>query len=137
MNQGLWIWPSEAREQARVASKISESEHLMTALKAIAKSKEGLSNPELDDALSDNSNWMTLWVVRQLTSLGFIDYKVDFFGGPARYALTDLGAETLRKLTGQAAPPKPTAPPAQPPQAAAKPATPAPTVAPPPAKPTP
>lgn len=83
---------------------ISGSEHLMAALKALGKSKEGLSNSELDYLLSDNSEWMTLWVTRQLVSLGFISYKVDFFGNPARYALTDLGRDVLQRLTTQTAP---------------------------------
>jgi len=115
--------------------RISESEHLMAALKALAKSKDGLSNSELDDVLSDNSNWMTLWVIRQLTSLGFVDYKVDFFGGPARYKLTDLGTDVSQKLTAQAVPPKPTTQPAQPSQAAPKAATPPPPASQPQAKP--
>jgi hypothetical protein len=64
-------------------------------------SKEGLSNSELDDLTADNSNWMTLWTVKQLTSLGFIEYRVDFFGGPARYQLTDLGRNVLGMVAGQ------------------------------------
>jgi len=87
----------------------------MAALKAIMKSKEGLSNAEIDDLLSDNSNWMTLWVMRQLLSLGFVEYRVDFFGNPGRYTMTDLGRDVLQKLTGQAPPVKPTVAPVQPP----------------------
>jgi hypothetical protein len=68
---------------------------------ALAKVKEGLSNSELDDALGDNSNWRTLWAVRQLTSLGFIEFEVDLFGGPARYRLTELGRNGLSTITGQ------------------------------------
>jgi hypothetical protein len=73
----------------------------MAALKAIAKSKEGLSNAELDDIMNDNSNWMTLWTIRQLTALGFIDFKVDFFGNPAKYVLTDLGRGAYQKISGE------------------------------------
>lgn len=104
MNQGLWVWPSDPGNQQRMTIKVSGSEHLMAALKALGKSKEGLSNSELDYAISNNSEWMTLWVTRQLVSLGLIDYKVDFFGNPARYALTDLGRDVLQKLVVQIAP---------------------------------
>ena len=113
MNQGLWIWPSDPKQQRHVVDRVSQSIHLMTALKAIAKSQEGLSNAELDDVLSDNSNWMTLWAIRQLTSLGFINYNVAFFGNAAKYTLTDLGKSVLQALTGQPAAAKPMAPAAQ------------------------
>ncbi len=84
----------------------------MRALAGIGKSKDGLSNPELDELLNDNSNWMTLWPVRQLLSLGFIEYKVDFFGGPAKYQLSELGRNALATITGQSAQPKaPVSPP--------------------------
>ena len=106
----------------------------MAALKAISKSKEGLSNAELDDALSDNSNWMTAWATRQLTSLSFIEYKVDFFGNPGRYTLTDLGKDVFQRLTGQPVAVKPAvqaAPPPRPPSPPAPAASPPATTAPP------
>jgi hypothetical protein len=133
MNQGLWVWPSDERTQRQLAKRVSESEHLMAELKAIMRSKEGLSNAELDDATSDNSNWITLWATRQLLSLGFIEYKVDFFGNPGRYTLTDLGRDVLQKLTGQPAPAKPPAAPVKPPAPPATTAPPPATTAPPPA----
>jgi hypothetical protein len=70
----------------------------MSTLQGIANSVEGLSNPELDELLADNSNWMTLWSVRQLLALGFIDYKVDLFGGPAKYTATELGRKALATM---------------------------------------
>jgi hypothetical protein len=131
MNHGLWIWPSDQKEQRHVVDRVSRSAYLMTALKAIAKSQEGLSNAELDDILSDNSNWMTLWVIRQLMALGFINYNVAFFGNAAKYTLTDLGKNVLQALTGQPAAAKPVAPAAQPAQQTPKPAPPTPTSSPP------
>lgn len=107
MNRGFWVWPSDPKEQEHLVDQISRSEHLTAALAAIMKSKEGLSNAELDDVLSDSSNWMTLWVTRQLLSLTLIEYKVDFFGNPGRYTLTELGREVLQRTTGQPAPVKP------------------------------
>jgi hypothetical protein len=98
----MWIWPADVQGQRIVARKIFASEHLMSAMKAIAKSKDGLSNAEVDDAISDSSEWMTLWVLRQLLSVGFIDYKVDLFGGPGHYTLTELGKAVFTKVTGQA-----------------------------------
>jgi len=91
----------------------------MAALTAIGKSREGLSNAELDDAINDSSEWTTLWVVRQLTSLGFIEFKVDYFGNPARYQLTEAGRTALSTITGQPPPQKPPPPPQLVPQPAA------------------
>jgi hypothetical protein len=87
-------------------------------MQAIAKSSDGLSNARIDDALSEYSHWQTRWVVDQLISLGFADYKVDFFGGPGRYILTELGRNALSAITGkpvQAQPQVPTPPPPKPP----------------------
>jgi hypothetical protein len=109
MNTGLWVWPSDAKAQQKVLRMVAVSPHLLQAMALLAKSKEGLSNSELDALVADNSEWMTLWTVRQLTSLGFVEYKVDFFGGPARYQLTELGRNGLGTVTGQPAQPKPPA----------------------------
>jgi hypothetical protein len=111
MNTGLWVWPSDQKAQRKVLRKVAGEQHLAPALAAIAKSKDGLSNAELDDVIGDNSGWMTLWVVRQLTALGFIDFKVDLFGEPARYRLTELGQSVLSILTGKPVQPKPVAAP--------------------------
>jgi len=123
MNKGLWMWPSDQNAQSRVLRKVAEAKHLVPAMLAIAKSKEGLSNAELDDVIGDNAEWLTLNVIRQLTSLGFIEFKVDYFGNPARYQLTDRGRSALSVITGKPATPQqrpqvPTAtpPPAPPPQ---------------------
>jgi len=127
MPKGLWVWPSDPKAQRRVLRNVAASPHLMSALVAIGKSKEGVSNAELDDAINDVSEWTTLWVVRQLTALGFLEFKVDFFGNPARYLLSDAGRAALSTITGQpmkpltaASPPGPIAqPPAQRPAAPA------------------
>jgi len=123
MNKGLWVWPSDQNAQRRVLRKVADTKQLVSAMAAIAKSKEGLSNAELDDAIGDSAEWLTLNVVRQLTSLGFVEFKVDFFGGPARYQLTDRGRSALSVITG-----KPTQPPQQKPPAPPLTAPPAPQV---------
>jgi len=120
MNKGLWIWPSDQNAQRMVLRRVAESKQLVSAMAAIVKSKEGLSNAELDDLIGDNSEWLTLNFVRQLTSLGFIEFKVDFFGGPAKYQLTDRGRNALSMITGKPVQPsqqKPPAPPQTPPPA--------------------
>jgi hypothetical protein len=107
MTKGLWVWPTDPMGQRKTLRRVSESPHLMAALSAIGKSKEGLSNAELPDALNDSSEWTALWIVRQLMALGFVDEKVDFFGNPIRYQLTDLGRSAFAMMAGQPAPPKP------------------------------
>lgn len=101
MNTGLWIWPSDTKSQQKVLQMVAASPQLLNVMTFLMKNKEGLSNSELDDLTADNSNWLTLWTLRQLTSLGFVEYKVDFFGGPARYSLTELGKNTLGIVTGK------------------------------------
>ena len=125
MPKGVWVWPADPRGQRAVLRKVAGSPHLMAAMSALAKSKEGKSNAELADAIDDGSEWTTLWVVRQLTSLGFVEFKVDFFGNPARYELTDQGRDALSLITGKPTPkPSPATPPASPAPAAPRPAAP-------------
>jgi hypothetical protein len=109
MPKGLWIWPSDFKAQRIALRKVAASPHLMAALTAIGKSRDGMSDAELDDAISDNSEWTTLWVIRQLTALGFVEFKVDLFGNPAKYQLTDAGRNALATITGQPPSPKPPA----------------------------
>ncbi len=117
MNAGLWVWPSDTKAQQKVLRMVAGSPQLLHAMTFLSKNKEGLSNSELDDLMADNSNWMTLWTVKQLTSLGFVEYKVDFFGGPARYQLTELGRNALGTISGKPAQPTQPAPPKPPVQA--------------------
>lgn len=126
MNVGLWVWPSDPKAQRRTLRKVVKSGHLVAAMQAMAKSSDGLSNAQIDDALSEYSHWQTRWVVEQLISLGFADYKVDFFGGPGKYVLTELGQNVLPTMTGKpvqtqtpARPPSPPKP-LMPPQPAAQ-----------------
>jgi hypothetical protein len=109
MPKGVWVWPADPKGQRRVLRTVAASPHLMAAIAALAKSKEGLSNAGLSDAINDTSEWTTLWAIRQLTSLGFIDFKVDFFGNAARYELNEKGRLALAMITGQPLP-KPPAP---------------------------
>ena len=116
MPKGIWVWPSDPRGQRKALKRVADSPHLMAALMAVSKSKESMSNAEIAEAIKDTSEWTTLWVIRQLTSLGFIKYEVDFFGNPARYEITDQGRVALSVITGQPLPkpPTPAAPAPQP-----------------------
>jgi len=116
MPKGIWIWPSDPKAQRRALKKVADSPHLVTVLAAMAKSTEGMSNAEVAEIFSDGSEWPTLWVVRQLTSLGFIEFKVDLFGNPARYQITEQGRAALSTITGQPVtkPPAPAHPAPQP-----------------------
>ena len=127
MPKGIWIWPSDPRGQSRVLKNVAASPHLTAAMAAVAKSKEGMSNAEMAEAIGDTSEWPTLWVIRQLTALGFIEYKVDFFGNPARYQMTEQGRAALTKITGQPLPKPPAPAPAAPQPSKAPPSPPAPT----------
>jgi len=127
MKAGLWVWPADPKAQRKVIRQVAVDKHLVAAMTAISKGKQGLSNAELDDLIGDNSEWMTLWVIKQLTALGFIEYKVDLFGGPARYQLTELGRNVLSIITGRPIqPPPPPAPPAAQAPAPSQPPTPTP-----------
>ena len=87
--------------------KVATSLHLMSAMAVISKSKEGVSNAELDDAINDSSEWTTLWVIRQLAALNFIDFRANLFGNPAGYQMSELGRAALSKITGRPLPQKP------------------------------
>lgn len=112
MPKGFWIWPDDPKDQEEVLGKVAAVPRLVDALAAISRSEEGMSNAEVDDAINDSSEWRTLWVVRQLTSLGFIELKVDFFGNPARYRITERGRSALSAMTGEPLPKPPEAAPA-------------------------
>lgn len=99
MKHGFWVWPGDERQRRKTLRAVAGDVHLFTLLKAIAKSKDGMSNPEVDETLGNNSDWMTLWTVRQLLALGFVDYKVDLFGEPSRYIVTELGKSVLDIMT--------------------------------------
>ncbi len=108
--KGIWVWPTNAKEQSRVLKRVANDSRLIAVLKAVAKGKDGMSNPEVDEALGNNSDWVTIWTVRQLLALGFIDYKVDLFGEPSKYLITELGNLALLRVFGQPQPKSPMTP---------------------------
>jgi|ERR1700730_3571118 hypothetical protein len=98
---GIWFWPSEAKEQTKVLQRIRREDELTTIVAALAKGQEGLSNAQVDNLLRNNSQWRTLIHMEELTALGFVEYKVQIFGDPGKYHLTDLGRSLLAQITGK------------------------------------
>jgi hypothetical protein len=96
--KGVLTWPDEAGEQARVLRRIREEDELPRILVALAEHPDGLSNAQLDKLLLNNSQWRTLSHIRQVVALGFVEYQVDFFGGPGRYQLTELGKSIIPRI---------------------------------------
>ena len=99
--KGIWFWPSEPKEQMKILRKIRSEDELITILTALAKSPEGLSNAQIDNLLRNNSQWRTLLHMQELIALGFVQYKVQIFGGPGKYGLTDLAKSLPPDITGQ------------------------------------
>jgi len=96
--KGIWVWPSDSKDQDKTLRKIKEEDELVTILAALARSPEGLSNAQLDRLLSNNSQWRTLSHIEELTALGFIRYQVQFFGDAGKYGLTDLGKAVVSRM---------------------------------------
>jgi hypothetical protein len=96
--KGIWGWPSETKDQDKTLRKVMEEDELATILIALAKSPQGLSNAQLDNLLSNNSQWRTLTHTRELLALGFIQYKIQFFGEPGKFELTDLGKIAVARI---------------------------------------
>jgi hypothetical protein len=96
--KGIWAWPSEPKEQDKVLREVLHEDELATILAALAKNPDGLSNAQLDKLLTNNSQWRTLSHIRELTALGFVEYRVQFFGDAGKYCLTDLGKAVMSKI---------------------------------------
>jgi len=96
--KGIWVWPSEPKDQEKTMRRIMQEDELWAILGALAKTPGGLSNAQLDRLLSNNSQWRTLSHMRELTALGFTQYRVQFFGDAGKYELTDLGKVVVSKM---------------------------------------
>jgi hypothetical protein len=98
---GIWCWPTEEKQQDRIIRNIAASSSMLAVLVTLSKNKNGLSNAEIDIEISNFSQWNTLWTLRQLLALGFVEYKTEFFGNSGKYVLTELGIRIAQKLTEQ------------------------------------
>ena len=99
--KGTWSWPTEEKQQSKIIRNITGSTSMLAILTALSKNKDGLSNAQIDIAMSSFSQWNTLWALRQLLALGFIQYNTELFGNSGKYTLTELGVKIIQKLTGQ------------------------------------
>jgi len=100
--KGFWAWASDSKEQDKLLRKIMQEDELVEIIGAISNSPNGLSNAQVDRLLMNNSQWRTLSHMRELIALGFVEYKVQFFGDPGKYALTELGKTTWSRLQAMA-----------------------------------
>ena len=96
--KGIWTWPSQPEEQAKVLRRVMQEDELVTILFALTKSPNGLSNAQLDRLLMNNSQWRTLSHMKELMALGFVEYNVHFFGEAGKYELTDLGKTATSRI---------------------------------------
>jgi hypothetical protein len=96
--KGIWVWPSDPKDQDKTLRKVMEEDELVAILAALARSPEGLSNAQLDRLLSNNSQWRTLSHMKELMALGFTQYNVQFFGDAGTYQLTDLGKTIVSRI---------------------------------------
>jgi hypothetical protein len=95
--RGIWVWPSEPKEQDKTLQRILREDELVAILITLANNLEGLSNAQLDRLLANNSQWRTLLHMKELMALGFVDYSVQLFGDAGRYQLTELGKAIVSK----------------------------------------
>jgi hypothetical protein len=96
--RGIWVWPSEPKDQDKTLQKILREDGLVAILIAFANNPEGLSNAQLDRLLANNSQWRTLFHMKELMALGFVDYHVQLFGDAGKYQLTDLGKAIVSRI---------------------------------------
>jgi hypothetical protein len=96
--KGIWFWPSESKEQKKTLQRVVHEDEFVTILLALAKSLDGLSNAQLDKLLENNSQWRTLLHIKELMALGFVEYRVQFFGDAGKYLLTELGQTIVSRI---------------------------------------
>ncbi len=99
--KGIWSWPTEEKRQDKIIRNITASSSMLAVLIALSKNKNGLSNAQIDIAVANFSQWNTLWTLRQLLALGFVECKMELFGNSGKYVLTELGMRIAQKLTEQ------------------------------------
>lgn len=96
--KGIWTWPSDPKQEERVLTRVRQEDELAKILAALDKNPNGLSNAQIDNLLANNSQWRTLWHVRELIALGLVEYRVELFGEPGRYVLTERGKALLPNI---------------------------------------
>jgi hypothetical protein len=93
--RGAWTWQEKEKHQIIDRLKTPRMLGILTALKG---NESGLSNAEIDSILGTASQWLIFWDLRELMSLGIVEYKVELFGEPGKYHLTQLGLSVLQQI---------------------------------------
>jgi hypothetical protein len=96
--KGTWFLPEKDKRRALERLETPHIMKIMTALKV--KGDVGLSNAEIDSLLGTASQWLIFWDLRELTSLGIIEFHVHLFGEAGTYRLTLLGRSILDEIQG-------------------------------------
>jgi repressor of nif and glnA expression len=95
--KGLWT-ASDIEADAAGTSQSAEENRLVAILRILEEHEEGVSNAEIDALLNNNSQWVAIWQIRELLAAAFIEYKLQPFGEPGRYAITTSGHAFLQRL---------------------------------------
>lgn len=72
--------------------------HILGILAALKSNQSGLSNAEIDSILGTASQWLIFWDLRELMSLGMVEYEAELFGEPGKYRLTQFGLSVLEQI---------------------------------------
>lgn len=93
--RGVWTWQEKEKQQIMDKLKTPQMLGILTALK---DKESGLSNAEIDSMLGTASQWLIFWDLRELMSLGMVEYRAELFGEPGKYHLTQLGLSILQQM---------------------------------------
>jgi predicted transcriptional regulator len=98
------LWTAREIENGRTSKELGEEAHLVSILKILEASKNGLSNAEIDVALNNNSQWVAMWHIRELMAGGLVRYQVQLFGEPGKYTVTESGLAFLHRIEASTRP---------------------------------
>jgi len=93
-------WTAEEIEKQATRRRSAEENHLLAIMRILEKSRDGLSNAEIDALLDNNSQWAAALYLKQLSAALLIVYRTQFFGEPGKYILTESGRALLRRVSG-------------------------------------
>lgn len=97
-----WPWTkSYSNKQNQLYNLLDRDSHLRNILVLLSRSESGLSNAEIDTALSNHSQWTTIQHLRELMVVGLIEYRLELFGNPGKYLITALGLSMLERTGTQ------------------------------------
>jgi hypothetical protein len=94
--RGVWLWPEKDRQKILDRLNVPYIITILGMLKE--RSETGLSNAEIDSLLGTASQWLIFWNLRELISLGIVQYIPELFGEPGKYRLTEFGRAVLEEI---------------------------------------